>query len=297
MLLKRRKKPRPCTSPRDRARKHLNAGRPDGAPFRNPLHWPIAFPEVFDPAATRKPGFDGTVGNPPFIGGQKITGAAGTDYRNHLIAWIANGTKGSADLVAYFFLNATKISGSFGYLATNTIAQGDTSEVGLTQIIDMGWSIHRAISSTTWPGDATLEIAKVWATTQLWRGRHFLDGRSVVGIDEMLYPLSRSGWRKQRLAETADESFIGSYVLGTKHFTMSPEDAQTFINKDPKTADVLFPYLGGEDLNQSPTQTAPRWIINFFDWPEEKARQYPDCFAIVQEKIRPDRAKVKDARS
>ena len=173
---------------RNRARKHLNAGRPDGAPSRNPLHWPIAFPEVFDPAATRKPGFDGTVGNPPFIGGQKITGAAGTDYRNHLIAWIADGTKGSADLVAYFFLNATKISRSLGYLATNTIAQGDTSEVGLTQIIDMGWNIHQAISSTTWPGEATLEIAKVWATAHPWHGEHVLDGRLVVGIDEMLYP-------------------------------------------------------------------------------------------------------------
>ena len=91
----------------------------------------------------------------------------------------------------------------------------------------------------------------------------------------MLYPRSRSGWRKQRLAANADKSFIGSYVLGTEGFTMSPEEAQTLIDKDPKNADVLRPYLGGEDLNQSPTQTAPRWIINFFDWPEEKARQYP----------------------
>ena len=141
------------------------------------------------------------VGNPPFIGGQKITGAAGTDYRNHLIAWIAGGTKGSADLVAYFFLNATKVSRSLGYLATNTIAQGDTSEVGLTQIIDTGWKIHRATSSTTWPGEATLEIAKVWATAHPWSGQHVLDGRPVAGIDEMLYPTSRTGWRKQRLAD------------------------------------------------------------------------------------------------
>ena len=102
----------------DRASLRLDAGRPDGAPLRNPLHWPIAFPEVFSSAAAREPGFDAMVGNPPFIGGQKITGAAGTDYRNHLIAWIAGGTKGSADLVAYFFLNATKVSRSLGYLAT-----------------------------------------------------------------------------------------------------------------------------------------------------------------------------------
>ena len=107
----------------------------------------------------------------------------------------------------------------------------------------------------------------------------------------MLYPLSRSGWRKQRLAKNADKSFQGSIVLGMG-FTMSPEEAQALINKDHRNADVLFPYLGGKDLNQSPTQTAPRWVINFFDWPEEKARQYPDCFTIVEQKVKPDRAKL-----
>jgi hypothetical protein len=276
---------------RARARLRLDAGRPDSAPPRRPLHWPIAFPEVFDETSGRD-GFDAMVGNPPFVGGQKITGAAGTDYRNHLIAWIADGAKGSADLVSYFFLDATRVARSFAYLATNTIAQGDTSEVGLTQIIDAGWTIHRAVSSTTWPGDATLEIAKVWATSSRWSGDCVLDGRTVIGIDEMLYPQSRSGWRKQRLAANVDKSFQGSIVLGMG-FTMSPQEARALIEKDPRNADVLFPYLGGEDLNQSPTQTAPRWIVNFFDWPEEKARQYPDCFAIIEEKVKPERKRNK----
>ena len=83
------------------------------------------------------------MGNPPFLGGQRITGANGTDYRNHLIARIADSTKGSADLVAYFFLNATKIAKSFGLLAANTIAQGDTSEVGLTQIIALSAALSQ----------------------------------------------------------------------------------------------------------------------------------------------------------
>ena len=277
---------------RRRGRMRLDAGRPDGAPSRDPLHWPVAFPEVFS-RRRKLPGFDAMVGNPPFIGGPKITGAAGIDYRNHAIAWTAGGKKGLSDLVAYFFLNAAKVARSFGFLATNTIAQGDTSEVGLTQIIDAGWKIHRAVSSTTWPGDATLEIAKVWATSHLWNGLHLLDGRPVAGIDEMLYTAPESGWRKQRLAANTERSFIGSYVLGTNGFTMSPEEAYALIAKDPRNAEVLFPYLGGEDLNQSPTQKAPRWIINFFDWPEEKARQYSDCFTIVDEKVKPERQERK----
>jgi len=274
-----------------RARMRLDARRPDSAPPREPLHWPIAFPEVFN--GTRASGFDAMVGNPPFLGGQRITRAVGTDYRNHLIAWIADGTKGSADLVAYFFLNATRVARSFGFLATNTIAQGDTSEVGLTQIIDDAWTVHRAVPSVTWPGDTTLEIAKVWATGGGWDGGCLLDGRPVTGIDEMLYPLSRSGWRKQRLAANADRSFQGSILLGMG-FTMSPEEARALIDKDPRNAEVLMPYLGGEDLNQSPTQTASRWVINFRDWPKERAQQYHDCFGIVEQKVKPERAKERD---
>ena len=278
---------------RDRANYLLNARRSEDSPSRDPLHWPIAFPEVFD--GPGKPGFDALLGNPPFLGGQRITGTAGTDYRNYLITWIADGQRGSADLVAYFFLNAARLARSIGFLATNTIAQGDTSEVGLTQIIDAGWTIHRAVSSTAWPGDATLEIAKVWATSLPWSTKRVLNGLSVTSIDEMLYPEPPSGWRKQRLVANADKSFIGSYLLGTEGFTMTPEEAQALIDRDPRNADVLFPYLSGEDINQDPAQMAPRWVINFFDWPEDQARRYPDCFEIVNSRIRPQRARVKDA--
>ena len=194
--------------------------------------------------------------------------------------------------MAYFFLKATKLARSLGFLATNTIAQGDTSEVGLTQIIDTGWTIHRAISSTAWPGDATLEIAKVWATSHSWDSERTLEGLAVAGIDEMLYSASESRWRKQRLATNADRSFQGSIVLGMG-FTMSPEEAQALIEQNPRNKDVLFPYLGGEDLNQSPTQAAPRWVINFFDWPEDRARGYPECFSIVEEKVRTERQERK----
>ena len=227
---------------------------------------------------------------PLLSGGQKITGAAGTDYRGHLVTWIADRTRGSADLVAYFFLGAAKLARSFGYLATNSIAQGDTSRVGLSQLIDEGWRIHRAVSSVRWPGQTSLEIAKCWVSVKEWHGQSVLDSRVVNGIDEMLYSISRSGWRKKRLACNKNQSFQGSIILGDG-FIMSQEEAQALIDRDPRNADVLFPYLGGEDLNQSPTQSTLRWVINFFDWPQERARQFPDCFAIVKEKVKPQRSR------
>lgn len=41
----------------------LSADRPFGMPARKPFHWPLEFPEVFNSSA---PGFDATLGNPPW---------------------------------------------------------------------------------------------------------------------------------------------------------------------------------------------------------------------------------------
>jgi hypothetical protein len=84
------------------------------------------------------------------------------------------------------------------------------------------------------------------------------------------------------------KSFQGSIVLG-KGFIVTTEQAQALMAKDPRNKDVLFPYLNGEDLNNDPEQKPSRWVINFFDWTEEKARTYPDCFEIVERLVKPER--------
>jgi hypothetical protein len=94
------------------------------------------------------------------------------------------------------------------------------------------------------------------------------------------------------LKQNASKSFQGSIVLG-KGFVLTTEQATALITKDPRNKEVLFPYLNGEDLNNDPEQKASRWIINFFDWPEDKARSYPDCFEIVDQLVRPERQRWK----
>jgi len=271
-----------------RARHALNAGRPGTAPHRNPLHWPLAFPEVFVDAGGR---FNAMVGNPPFLGGQRITGAAGTDFRNYCVRWLAGGQRGSADLVTYFFLRAAQLSSGLGLLATNTISQGDTREVGLDSLTASGWAIHRAVKSVPWPGQASLEVAKVWLQRD-WKGDRSLGTTAVAVITSSLDPAGRATGKPRRLDANAGQSFIGSYVLGLG-FMMKPEDAQALIDRDARYSDVLFPYLGGEDLNSRPMYDAPRWVINFHDWVEDEARRYPECWNIVQERVRPERQRRK----
>ncbi|MEU8314575.1 MULTISPECIES: Eco57I restriction-modification methylase domain-containing protein [unclassified Micromonospora] len=260
----------------------LRGSRPE--PIR-PLHWPLEFPEVVNRA-----GFDAVIGNPPFVGGQRLTGAIGPDVREYLVERVGRGRRGSADLCSYFLLRSLSVTsgGRVGIIATNTIAQGDTREVGLDQLVDMGWTVYRANKSQPWPGTAALEVSLLWVGHVAEGEQPVLDGRPVSGITPSLDARSRVTGKPYRLAANADQSYIGSYVLGTG-FLLEPEQAQELIARDPRNADVLFPYLNGEDLNGRPDCSARRWVINFHNWSLERAQEYPDCFAIVEHKVKPER--------
>ncbi|MEU2128498.1 type IIL restriction-modification enzyme MmeI [Streptomyces sp. NPDC018352] len=240
-------------------------------------------------------GFDAVVGNPPFSGGQKITGNLGTDYREYLINRLGGGTRGSADLCAYFLLRNLALAPRrrAGIIATNTIAQGKTREVGLDQATAAGWTVYRATKSQRWPGTANLEVALLWMGGLMGEDEQpVLDGAEVRGITPGLDPQSRVSGKPYRLAANAGQSFIGSYVLG-KGFVLQPEVAQALIEKDPRNRDVLFPYLNGEDLNSRADCSASRWVINFHGWSEEKAATYEDVFAIAERDVKPARASNK----
>ncbi|MEV5826050.1 type IIL restriction-modification enzyme MmeI [Spirillospora sp. NPDC052242] len=254
-----------------------------------PFHWPLEFPEVM-----RRGGFSAVVGNPPFIGGQRLTGAMGVDMREYLVHHIGGGRRGSADLCAYFYLRDLAITkdGRVGIIATNTLAQGDTREVGLAQARDKGWKIYRAEKSQPWPGTASLEVSLVWTGHPGEEEKPILDGREVVGITSSLDPQSRVTGDPYRLVANEGQSFQGSIVLG-KGFVLEPEKAQELIAKDPRNKDVLFPYMGGEDINSRWDLSAPRWVINFHDWDEGRARTYRDCFEIVERQVKPFRAQNK----
>lgn len=255
---------------------------------RKPFHWPIEFPEVF-----AKGGFDAFIGNPPFMGSQRMTGVFGNDYRNFIVNHLADGRRGQADLCAYFFLRAFSLLreefGVFGLLSTNTIAQGDTRQVGLDHIVSKG-KIFRAISSIAWPGAAMLEVAQVWFGRFQWLGETLLDGKPTKAITSYLTAASSVNGMAYRLAENDAKSFIGFYVLGMG-FVLTAEEAKVLLAKDPRNVDVIFPFLNGDDINSRVDQSPSRWVINFHDWPLEKAAQYAECFSIVETKVKPEREK------
>lgn len=261
------------------------------------LHWPLAVPEV-----TEREGFDAIVGNPPFLGGKKISPAMGQNLREWFVHVLAGGAAGNADLVAYFFLRAHALlnpHGTLGLIATNTVAQGDTREVGLDQLATAGFTITRAVQSRSWPSNsANLEYAAVWGTraTVDPQVRAVACGERDVPVPRLstlLEPAGRVEGKPERLAENVGIAFIGCYVLG-KGFILEPEEAQAWIAEDPRNAEVLFPYLNGEDLNSRPDGSASRWVIDFNERSEAEASQYRRPWNRVLEAVKPERA-TKDA--
>ena len=257
------------------------------------LHWPLAVPEVME-----RGGFDAIVGNPPFLGGKKLSSAMGQNLREWFVHALANGTAGNADLVAYFFLRAFSLlngRGTVGLIATNTVAQGDTREVGLDRMVDSGFTITRAIQSRSWPSQsANLEFAAVWGTRDAVSPRTatVCDDAPVARISSLLEPAGRAEGRPERLAENTGAAFIGCYVLG-KGFILEPEEAWEWIAEDPRNAEVLYPYLNGEDLNSRPDCSASRWVIDFNDWSQERAAEYKAPYRRLLRSVKPERQRVK----
>ena len=257
---------------------------PRAEPIR-PLHWALEFPEVM-----RHGGFDAIVSNPPFMGGQKLTGQLGKDLREYLIQDIGRGKRGQRRPVLLLPAPRSRRSHRTAEPASSPPTRSPRATPARSA------SIRRSIwdGRSTGPRSPNAGPARRrWRWRLLWTGhpgeheQRILDGNRVAGITPSLDPQSRMQGNPHRLAANAGQSFQGSIVLGTG-FILEPEEAQDLIAKDPRNKAVLFPYLNGEDLNsrwdcsaQSLGDQLPRLADR------EEPRQYPDVFAIVDDKVKP----------
>lgn len=124
----------------------------------------------------------------------------------------------------------------------------------------------------------------------LWLSGDREGGRTV-------YINSRGKHRPERddpivLTANAGLSFVGSCLLGMG-FTLTPEERDGLIARNRKNVERIFPYIGGEEVNTSPTQMFHRYVINFGDMSLEEAGRWPDLLAIVRENVKPERDKLR----
>jgi hypothetical protein len=158
-------------------------------------------------------------------------------------------------------------------------------------MVASGFTITRAIQSRSWPAaSANLEYAAVWGTVGPVADDvpRISDDTPVKRISTLLEPGGRIAGNPVRLADNADVAFQGCIVLGMG-FVLEPDEAQAWIAEDSRNAEVLFPYLGGEDLNSRPDCSASRWVIDFYGLAVEQAAQYVQPLNRVRLRVKPER--------
>ncbi|MFZ1488744.1 MAG: hypothetical protein WAS51_02295 [Ilumatobacteraceae bacterium] len=184
------------------------------------------------------------------------------------------------------------IGSILGLLATNSISQGDTRDVGLSRLIEDGWSIYRAVRSEPWPNEAALEIAKVWMSREPWDGKTYLDGSDVGGVTSALGVARGVQGEPFRLATYRSDSFQGTKVTGMG-FVLALAEAERLVAADARNRDVIFGYLSGKDANDSPDGSPSRAVINFFGWSETEASEYALPFRHLELNVKPERTRLK----
>jgi hypothetical protein len=95
------------------------------------------------------------------------------------------------------------------------------------------------------------------------------------------------------LAANSGKAFQGSIVLGmgftfddvasAKGEAESLKTMRTLIEEDSRNADRIFPYIGGDEVNNSPTQSHHRYVMDFADWPLERDAALPDWLGMTIE--------------
>lgn len=258
------------------------------------FHWEIEFPEVFD---RENEGFDCFVGNPPFAGKNTIAASTPPAFLDWMKTLHAE-SHGNADLVAHFFRRAFDLlgdGGAFGLIATNTIAQGDTRSTGLRWILKNGGVIYEATRRKKWPGLAAVVVSVVSVGKEPQRrkdAKMLLDGKEVSRISAFLFAGGPDD-DPAALAENAGKSFQGSIVLGmgftfddTNPEATSIAEMHRLIATNPRNAERIFPYIGGEEVNQSPSHQHRRYVINFGEVELDEAACWLDLLSIVERKVK-----------
>jgi hypothetical protein len=251
-----------------------------GLPVR-PFHWPLEFPEVFD---RKNGGFDAIVGNPPFLGGTLITQGFGSGYLDFLKE-IFPSTGDRADIVASFFQRSfalLRFGGSFGLLACNTIAQGDTRKASLELIVDKQGQIYDAVRRFKWPGQANVVVTSVHVAKGDWTGCRILNGTEVNHITP--YLLSVGPDKDPFKLEINQKIAFEGMVPYTDGFIVDEEG----VPESERTA--VFPYYAGKNVNNLVSRDDFPRIAYFGDAREEEIlKSFPHLALIIKERIIADR--------
>jgi type II restriction/modification system DNA methylase subunit YeeA len=257
----------------------------------------LRYDDKGNPNEPEWPKADFIIGNPPFVGGNRIRAELGDQYVNDLFKVYKQRVRPAADLVCYWFEKARACivhnpKTRAGLLATQGIRGGANRQV-LHRIKETG-GIFFAESDRTWSLDGAMVHISMLGFDSGTQTRRELNGRSVIEINANL-TTGEDATRASALEENRRICFMGPSPKAPFDIDSSIArkmlSAPLNVNGRPN-ADVVKRVQSGVDLTQRDRSV---WTIDFGMMPIEEAAQYELPFEYVKHHIFPLRTKGRKA--
>ena len=290
LWLKTAKRNRPLESLDDNIR-HGNSLVADPTVDAHPFDWHAAFPAILDDSPEQ--GFDIVLGNPPYVRMEYLKAFKPYLEKRYRVA------SDRADLYAYFFelgVNILKVGGRMGYISSSTFFRTG-SGAPLRDFLSTGAAIEAVVDFgdlqvfegvTTYPAIVTLRKERLGGKAEPVAGD--LAYLTVRAMPEDLSKtfetearpmprarLSKGTWRfesnmldaiRAKMANgrrTLGEAF-GSPLYGIKTglndaFVLTRDERDALIARDPRSVELLKPFLVGENLKRWHVESDDLWLI------------------------------------
>jgi hypothetical protein len=250
----------------------------------NVFDWHAEFPQIF-----KAGGFDAIIGNPPYVRQESLSDFKAY-FETHYEAF-----DGVADLFAYFMERAAKLlspGGRFSYIVSSSFLRTTYAEplrrilkknAAILRILDFGGLPVFANAKDTYvcipllaktPQPNRVEVSRVDSLDIRDLGRHVAAHNFTIPHDR----LSPEVWALKSDKEAAvfakvmqagiplgqyvEKRFFRGVTTGLNEaFIINTETKQKLISEDRRSAELIHPLLGGEDVRRYICHDTGLWLI------------------------------------
>ncbi len=269
------------------------------------------------------PSADVIIGNPPFLGAKLMKPELGPDYVNQ-VRRLYPEVPGMADFCVYWINRAhthvppctaaDPVAGRVGLVGTQNIRNNASRVGGLDQVVTDS-TIVEAVDNQPWSGEANVHVSianwmrsrdesLVPSRKRLWfkvepvapsergvrgsgsRAKEFdLNCREVSQINSALSDkVDLSG----AVILECNKGVFQGITPGHKGFVIDADERDRMIRDDPRSAEVIFPYLIGDEILVGDGSPG-RFLIDFEQRGVLEVQCYPRAFSHVQRLVLPAR--------
>jgi len=249
---------------------------------------------------------DVIIGNPPYQSKNKMQQEFGVEYINRLRAAYPE-VPGRADFCVYWFYKAhqhLKPGCYAGLVGTNTIRQNYSREGSLDYIVNNGGTIFNAVSSEKWSGEAAVFVSIINWKKGEYEGEkilYFLDEKDTLQslrqscINSSLSLKTDVSSARVLQCNRTPKRVLQGQTHGHEGFLLSKAKGLQLLKQHPEYAEILKPFLIGDELVSNPGSQPGRFVIDFTYKNQIEASKYHKLYQIIEEKVLPDvEKKAKD---